>query len=184
VNAPGEELPDAIWVISDVLPDGTYGAVIHFSPDLAHSVPGGGELGAYVTAVLSAAAAAKYDAAVLAQLTAITSAEAAAETMVLLRDRRNQTEWRAGPMTLTPGVSVFNKKPFLRCAAGARAWQWDPDDVLRHVGDVLQVAVGVADDTRYYQLLIEHIGLDEPTARSVVSGLGSFFTDGNARGAR
>jgi len=131
--------------------------------------------------VLSAGAAAKYDAAVLAQLTAITSAEAAAEVMVLLREQRNRTEWRAGPMTLTPGVSAFNRKPFLRCAAGARTWQWDPDDVLHHVEDVLQVAIGVADDTRYHQLLTEHLGLDDPTARAVVSRLGSFFGDGNAR---
>lgn len=126
--------------------------------------------------MLSAAAAAKYDAAVLAQLSVVTSAEAAAETMALLRTQRDQTEWRAGPMTLTPGVSVFNKKPFLRCAASTRTWQWSPDDVLHHVMDVLQVAVGVADDTRYHRLLTEHLGLDDQTARAVVNDLGSFFT--------
>lgn len=178
MNAPREELPDAIWVISDVMPDGTYGAVIHFSPDLAYSVPGGADLGTYVTAVLSAAAAAKYDAAVLAQLTRVSSAEAAAEAVGHLRKQRNQTEWRAGPMTLTPGISAFDKKPFLRCAAGAQVWQWNPDDVLRHVGDVLQVAVGVADDTRYHRLLVDHISLDEPTARAVVGDLSSFFAGG------
>jgi len=164
------------------MPDGTYAAVIQFGSDLVYPVPGGTELGVYVTAVLSAAAAAKYDAAVLAQLTATTSAKGAAEAMVLLRERRNQAEWQAGPMTLTPGVSAYNRKPFLRCAAGGRTWQWDPVDALSHVSDVLQVAVGVADDTRYHQLLTQHIGLDDPTARAVVNDLGTyFFTSGDAR---
>lgn len=173
---PDRQDHEGVWVISDLMPDGSYGAVIQYGPDLARPITQA-EATEYVAEVLTAGSAADYDAGVYKQLTGKLGSEPvqAASIVHALRGKRGRDEYTAGLMTLTPGVSALTGKPYIRCQAAAQIWQWSPRELLQHVTHVIQVTTGVENDNHYYALLTEFIGIDEERARNVVNDLGQFL---------
>lgn len=169
---------DGIWVISDLMPDGAYCAVIQFGPDLTYPITIA-QATEYAAQIHAASSAATYDAGVHKQLTAKLgmSSEHTAWLVDQLRKRRGQEQWEAGPMTLIPGVSAFTGEAFVRCSTACRTWQWSPRELLNHVNNVLTVATGTPNDAHYYNLLTERVGIEPDRARAVIDDLGSFLED-------
>jgi hypothetical protein len=167
---------DSIWVSSDVAADEhSYVLTVHFSDDLSHPLTDGGGI-AYAATLLRACAAAEYDAAVFTQLTTKLGLDAsdAAQILAGLRKARARETWTAGPLEITPGVSVFDRTPFVRCSAGGRSWQWDPADCKQHALHVLEGASAVEDDAIYRGILTETIGIDPQRALAVVEDIAHF----------
>jgi hypothetical protein len=101
-------------------------------------------------------------------------ASAAAQPLAWLRKARARETWTAGPLEITPGVSVFNGTPFVRCQAGGRSWQWDPAEVKQHALHVLEGVGAVQDDAIYRTILTERIGIDPQRALAVVADIAHF----------
>lgn len=172
--------PTAIWVNSDLASDEeSYVATIHFNDDL--SFPLTEEEGlTYASAVLRACASAEYDAAMLAQLTGkLKMPERMVGPMLVeLREQRGPGTWQAGPLILTPGVSVFNRAPFLRCEVpGDLTWQWSPAEAKQHARHVLEVAAAVEYDAAYRAFLIDKVGIEPERALNVVGDIANFRTE-------
>lgn len=178
----------AVWVQSDVMPDGTYAVTVHapgdrsFALDRARAVD-------YTTAVYEVAARAEYDAAVFAQLVerGLAPQQVAAFIGTDLRaDRPEIDPARTAPLVFTPGVNAAGE-PFLHVhlhvpVNGGRTartsprpfTQWTPGEAREHAGYVLDCLAAVDLDAGYRRCLVGVIGLDDPTARAVVGSLASY----------
>lgn len=175
-----DDKPDAIWVISDVPANGSpnYIVTVQASNDIALSL-NAKQAGRYANTVIRAAVIARHDAAVLRQLCARpgggVSREAAAQTIAdLRRDRPPLQHGMTAPLTFEPIVSATSFAPYVHVSAGThKIAQWTPDDCFQHAGHVLEVLAGVDLDSAYLRYLTRTIGLDEPTARAAVNGLGN-----------
>jgi hypothetical protein len=174
---PGHD--QSIWVMTDWdVAHGGYCLAVHFSDDTSHSLTPEQAV-AYAVAVTEASAAASYDAAVFTQLTTKLKMPLAmvGEVLKHMRARRKKDTWRAGPMTLQPGISAFTGKPFLTCRAAGLRWQWDPSEAQQHARHVLEAVTGADLDTNYFRTLTEDFEIGMDRATQVVHDVGSFRSE-------
>lgn len=162
---------DAIWVISDVAPDGTYVTTVHVTDDVAFTLTPA-EAIAYAAAVMDASARAQFDAAVFAQMQATGMDRAlAASVIVDLRAERPRLRF-APPLSFEPLVTAAKCEAQLYVLVnGKRYAQWTPADAAQHVTQVLEVAAGVDLDAAYRRYLVGPIGMDDEKARALVGSL-------------
>lgn len=164
--------PDtAIWVISDVAPDGTYVTTVHATDDVAFTLTPA-ETMAYAAAVMGVCARAEYDAAVVAQLLATGMDVCLAVSVVIdLRAERPPVAF-ATPLSFEPFVIGPTREPQLYVLVnGERYSQWTPADAVQHVMQVLEVAAGVDLDAAYRRYLVGPIAMDDKLARALVGAL-------------
>jgi hypothetical protein len=168
--------PDAIWVISDVTPGGTYVVTVQAGPDHAATLTRDDAL-AYAVTVFEAATRAEYDAGVVAQLTATGMSIVLAGSVVTdLRADRPPLVDAGHPLTYEPIVTAIKREPaLLVCRDGERIAQWTPADARSHAGNVLSVLAAVDLDAAYRRLLVGAIGLDDERARALVGQLGQYL---------
>lgn len=179
--------PHALWIISDVLPDGTFAPSLTDGGDRAVSLCDGRAAG-YATAVASAAARAQHDAAVLRQITELgtkrTDADYAEESafFVVSELRSGRADLVCG---LEPDVSVLPVLVKPESTPGVMVTMFGVDgfmdvgQAMEHAAWVLAATEGAELDRRYCEYLQRHIGLDEPTARGAVGDLGEWLNDGD-----
>lgn len=167
---------EAVWVVSDVAPDGTYVVGLHYGPDTAWVLDRNQAL-RYAAAVAAAAARAAYDAAMMRQLTnklGMPLASAAGFIADVRADRPPLDDAALEPLGLNPGVSAFTGEPFIRITvSGKLVGQWSPADALQHSTHVLEVLAGVDLDAGYYRALTA-TGVDEARMRAAVEDLANF----------
>jgi len=174
----GEEAasgPDSIWVVADVDPAGTYSLTVQYNQDSAICLDRNGSI-AYATELMTAAAAASYDAAVLAQIMGLMDMplqEAGSVVMDLRKDRPPLDEAALGPLRIQPGVSARTHQPFLHCSLvdDPMEWQWTPEQAEEHALYVLQCYPVANLDNAYRRFMVGVIGLDDATARAAVGDL-------------
>lgn len=162
-----------IWVQSDLMLDGTYATVVHYSDDVTRVLDRETAF-RYAAAVRTAAARAEHDAAVAAQMTGMgVDVHAVAHVVAGLRqDRPPLDEEVLAPLRLEPGVSASRRVGFLGVFVGERqVGQWDPADARAHAGDVLHVLAGVDLDAAYHRYLVGVIGVDADRARDTITDL-------------
>jgi hypothetical protein len=169
------EEAQAVWVIADLMPDGTtYVPTIHIGDDLAFPLDGDRAI-AYALAVQTAAERAAYDEIVCAQLMELLKGDGSlvAEVVSTLRERRPPLDDAAtAPLTFEPFVSARTREGGLFVSVhGKRLFQWSVADARQHAGHVIQVLCGVELDAAYRTLLTEHVGVDAGTARAMVDNL-------------
>lgn len=176
--------PDAIWVISDVAPDGTYVATVQAGDDVAVTLPPDRAI-AYALAALGAACRAEYDASVFAQLTTlgVTEVHAAGMILDLRKDRPPLDDDATKPLRFEPLVTSAAKEPAVYVELnGERIARWTTEDTRGHAMHVLEVLLGVDLDAAYRKQLVGVIGLDDETARAAVGGLAQHRKGGVANG--
>ncbi|RCG19076.1 hypothetical protein DQ384_38000 [Sphaerisporangium album] len=164
---------DAIWVQSNLLPDGTYAASIHYDQDRSRVLDRHAGL-AYAAAVIDVASQAEHDAAVIRQLTAtgVRLTHAAATVAELRADRPPIDDAVTAPLRLVPGVSQKTGNAFLAVFIGARqVGQWDPGDAREHATAVLEALAAADLDAAYRRHLIGIVGLDPGSAQAAVNDL-------------
>jgi hypothetical protein len=165
--------PPALWVQSDVAPDGTYVVGLHFGDDRAW-VFTRSEAIQHAVAVLTQAERAEYDAAVLALLhgkLGMPLPDAGAFVANDLRPDRPPVD-EPGPIALVPGVLARDLRGFLTLHLdGEPVGQWEIDSAHRHAVAVLQAVAAVDNDAAFYRLLRGPVGLEEPRARAVVADI-------------
>jgi len=164
---------DAVWVESDRTPQGIYRATIHPTPDV--SIPlGHAQATVYAEAVVLVCEYADYDAAVIAQLTALgISVEQAAEQVAEMRKQRRVPPRAAtAPLVFTPVVSASTGRPYVHVYLRGKALtQWSTDDARGHAMHVLSVAVAATLDRRYHEHLTRVVGLTAEQAATTVHNL-------------
>lgn len=164
---------DAIWVQSDLAPDGTsYMTAIHYDADQSRVLDRESAL-ACVEEIHRAAVQAEHDAAVIRQLTSIgIGLEEAARAVAGLRaDRPPLDESATAPLRLVPGVSQKTGQAFLAVhISGRQVGQWDPADARDHASHILAVQAAADLDAAYRRYLLS-AGLDTETANAVVNDL-------------
>lgn len=169
---------DAIWVQSDLAPDGsTYVTAIHYDADQSRILTPETAY-AYVNEVFRASVMAEHDAAVIRQLRATgVDLEAAAQAVATMReDRPPLNDAATAPLRLVPGVSLRTGAGFLALHVGDRQiGQWDPDDARDHATNVLAVQTACDLDAAYRRFLIGSAGIEPDRALAVVGGLAEFM---------
>ena len=172
-NTTSETGNRGIWVISDfVLSEDKYVLSVELTADASYAMDQSQAL-EFVAALLGAAGAARFDAALNRQLTQkldFDPADAALVVNELRKRRRNQT-WEAGPVKLTPGVSGLSGKPFVDMDVPGESHQLDTEKIEEIARHVLQQSTSVQYDNDYYKFLTTKQDLDPDTARNVVSDL-------------
>lgn len=166
------DTPDtAIWVVSDVAPDGTYVTTVHATDDVAFTLTPS-EAMTYAAAVMDASARAQFDAAVVAQLlTTGMDMRLAVSVVVDLRAERPPLVFGT-PLSFEPFVMGPTREPKLWVLVnGAKYAQWAPADARQHAMQVLEVAAGVDLDAAYRRFLVGPIGMDDEKARALVGAL-------------
>jgi hypothetical protein len=166
-----------IWVQSDVTPDGTYAATIHYSGDRSRILDRDAAL-AYAATIHDAAIRAEHDAAVLAQLvaTGMPLALAAGTLADLRKDRPPLDDQATAPLRLAPGVSGRTKEAFLAVEIdGKVVGQWTPGDARDHASNALAVVAAVDLDAAYRRWLIGKAGLAADRASAAVGDLAAYI---------
>lgn len=133
---------------------------------------------AYVTELMWAVTCAEYDAAVLAQLTAVKKLDMEHISWVmrgLREDRRPVQPAATYPVVYTPIVSARDHLPRVTAQCGQTKWQWETEVARQHCQQVLQTSAGVDMDAAYYKHLTGFLGLPEGTAREMVGGLREYL---------
>lgn len=172
------ETLEAIWVISDLAPDGaTYLPVVHLGEDIALPLEGDKAI-AYAVTVQGAAERAAYDEIVLDQLLEMVGGDrmdVLAAAMTAMREGRPPLDDDAtAPFRFEPFVSAFNRQGgIFLWVNGERYAQWTVVDARQHAAHVLQVHSGVPLDAAYRRLLTEIIQVPAETARIMVDDLGN-----------
>jgi hypothetical protein len=171
--------PSAIWVTSDINPDGSASYIVTVSAtnDVALSLRADDAV-RYVAAVTRAAVIARHDAAVVNQLRGPIGLDPkdAGYTIVELRqDREPVQDDATAPMRFEPIISGSTFKPYVHVwAAGKRISQWTPEDCFEHAGYVMQTLAGADLDSAYYRYLTGVVGVPEQSARGAVADLGNY----------
>jgi hypothetical protein len=162
----------AVWITSDLLPDGTYAPAIIFDADTSVALTEANAV-TYALSILEAAQAADYDAAVLRQLAPLVGAKIAAVTIARdIRPNRRRTRPSGTPLELRPGVSQATGEAFLKVEIrGKIVGQWSVADAREHALRILDAAIVADFDGAYYRTLIGAIEIPESTARTVVDDL-------------
>lgn len=170
---------NTVWVSSECDPvTGVYVCTVQRGDHVLRSLPRTEAL-AYADAFTRHVANARYDATVVQQLRGIGVDDMQAVGMVvrdLRAERPSPNPLATHPITIEPMVSQRDLIARLKLTDGTGSeWQWDTEDALRHVMHVLEVSAGVDMDALYLRLLRSSIGLDEGTARGMVTRLGDYY---------
>jgi hypothetical protein len=167
--------PEAIWVVSDVAPDGTYVCTVQAGDDLAVTLDRQRAL-AYAVALYAAVGYAEYDAAVLKQLTTLgIGEEMAAHCVADLRaDRAPVDDAATAPLRFVPLLTAKREPALFVEVNGRRISQWTPADGRQHAGHVLDIVAAVDLDAAYFRFLRGPVALAEGRARAVVGSLGEY----------
>jgi hypothetical protein len=169
----------AVWVTSELLPDGHYTAAVAFTDDRSVALDEPAAV-RYTLAILDAVQSAEHDAAVLTQLhnTLGLDEKTAAEFLVHeLRPARRALRETGTPLTLVPGVSHRDRRGFLTVHVdGQPVGQWELTDAREHARYVLEALLAVEYDTAYHGVLTELLDLDDGRARNVVEDIGNHRT--------
>lgn len=159
----------AVWVISDVAPDGSYALAVNIGEDRSRILDHAGAH-AYASTVLAACARAEYDAAVLAQMQAdlgLSLIDAGYMVRDLRAGRPPLDDDAIAPLRLEPVVGRAG--PVLHVYLdGQRVSQWTLAEAHTHALHVLQVLAGVPLDAGYRQLLVDHVGVTPDIASRLV----------------
>lgn len=166
-------MTDSVWIKSEPDDTGTYHLYLELGPD--DVVPlGVTEAYGWAREVLSAVAAAEYDAAVMRQIRSLgLPQQGAAEMVQLMRaDRAEHVPVSMIPgLALVPGVSAFTGLAFVRLDRHGRpVGQWEMDDARQHALGVIEALEVTALDSAYLRAL-GHIGIDRGRALQVVTDL-------------
>lgn len=168
---------DAIWVISDVTPFGTYVVTVQVGDDMAVTLDRSRAM-RYALTVVDATTRAEYDAAVFAQMSALGIADerTAAEPLIQLRtDRPPLDDDATAPLRFEPVVTSRKKRPVVHVHLGGKVIsEWSPDDARGHAMHVLEVTCGVDLDSAYRRLLVGWVGLDDDKARTAVGDIANY----------
>lgn len=173
---PGPDSLNAVWIKSEPDEHGRYHLYLELGPDDVTPLDVTAAYG-WAREVLSAAAAAEYDAAVLAQLAAIGLDDGHAVTIVtaLREDRAPYVPVGAVPgLALIPGVSHRNRLGFLRLERhGQPVGQWELGDAREHALAVIEALEVTVMDSAYLRALTGIVGVDRTRALAVVTDLAS-----------
>lgn len=171
---PAEETVGSVWVRTVPTPDGAgYMVSVELDDDTARPLSPL-DVPAYVRAVVSAASAAEYDAAVFTQLmrTVEMSAVEVAKTVAELRSRRAPLDATAmAPLLLQPAVNPSGKPFLVLQIRGRVVGQWTLGDARSHAMGVLEADASRHLDEVYRDWLMNAAGLDPGTAHAVVADL-------------
>ncbi|MEU8279537.1 hypothetical protein ACFYOK_29525 [Microbispora bryophytorum] len=170
----------SIWVQSDLLPDGTYVAAVHYDDDRSRVLGRDAAL-RYAATVHDAATRAEHDAAVVAQMAklGLPHATAAQALWDLRNDRPPLDDAAIAPLRLKPCVSAQRGVGYLEVQIGARlVGQWDPDDARDHAANVLTVLAAVDLDAAYRRYLMTTVELDAALAQDAVGDLANHIGGG------
>lgn len=153
--------------------------MIHFNDDISFALDHQDIACRYAMAFLNAAHHAEYVAAIIEQMTVKLGLphEAVAQVGADFRAMVGRDTWKAGPVEVTPGVSIFTRKPFLRCQVQEMTWQWTPADVRDHVQGVLDVSAAAELDSMYRHYLITTIGIEPERAPAIVADIANHRED-------
>lgn len=176
--------PEAIWVVSDVAPDGTYVCTVQAGDDLAVTLDRQRAV-AYAMALYTAVGYAEYDAAVLAQLTTLGVGDRMAAQCVadLRADRAPVDDAATTPLRFVPLVTAAKREPGLFIEIGGRrVAQWTTADGRQHAGHVLDIVAAVDLDAAYHRFLRGPVALDDDRARAVVGSLSEHRIGGSDDG--
>lgn len=171
---------ESVWIKSEPDEAGTYHLYLELGPD--DVVPlGVEEAYGWAREVLSATAAAEYDAAVLRQLKHVgIDKEAVVEMVRLMRDDRAEhipVSMIPG-LALVPGVSAFTGNGFLRLDRHhKRVGQWELDDARQHALGVIEALEVTTLDSAYLRALEHHAGIDRGRALQIVTDLANHRCD-------
>lgn len=177
---------DAVWIKSEPDEAGAYHLYLELGED--DVVPlGMEEAYGWAREVLSAVAAAEYDAAVLRQIQSLDlPVEAAVEMVRTIRDDRAEhipISMIPG-LALIPGVSAFTGNGFLRLERHGKAvGQWEMDDARQHALSVIEALEVTVLDSAYLRALEHTVDLDRGRAMAVVGGLAEHRTSGGPAGS-
>lgn len=175
---------DAIWVQSDLAPDGTtYVTAIHYDDDKSRILTPETAY-AYVAEMFRAAVIAEHDAAVIRQLRAmdIKLEDAAGIVAELREDRPPLNDATTAPLRLVPGVSLKTGDGFLAVHLGDRQiGRWEPADARDHATNVLSVQTAADLDGAYRRYLVGSAGIEPDRALAVINDLAEFIGKGRAR---
>lgn len=170
--------PAALWVATEAATDGTYIATLELGDDL--SVPLNRDTAIrHAMAMITAAQYARYDAAVISQLTGKLdfALPDAAELIAGMRDDRpplNPDD--TAPLRLEPGVAMATREPFIGLWCGQRQiGQLDAPSAEQHASYMLQVTIAADLDGAYHRWL-RTAGIDDNRARAVVADLRDWRT--------
>lgn len=167
---------ETLWVKTEPDLAGVYHVVLELGPDDIWTLD---EDAAYrwVGHCLAAAAQAEYDAAVLAQLTALgLPQDVVVATVQKLRSGRPASVPLAEGtgLALVPGVSASTRKGFLRIERnGQPIGQWEIEDARQHGMYVVESVEVAKLDTAYLAVLRE-ADLGDDVAHHAVANLGKY----------
>lgn len=128
--------------------------------------------------VLSACAAAEYDATVLKQLSQLDGITEVMASHVVMEMREDRQAFVPDPilrgLALVPGVSHRSKEGFLAIVKdGEPIGQWDLEDGRKHALTMLEAMEVAPLDGAYYRTLLK-TEVDPPLARMIVSDLAAY----------
>jgi hypothetical protein len=178
---PEAREPDAIWVVSDVAPDGTYVTTVQASDDVAVVLDRKRAM-EYAMAVYTAVGYAEYDAAVFHQLVSLGISHPNAAHCVgdLRADRAPLDDAATAPLRFVPLVTAAKHQPAVYVEVnGRRISQWTTSDARQHAGHVLDICAAVDLDAAYRRYLRGPLRLDDGRARAVVGSLGEHRIGGS-----
>lgn len=168
---------DAIWIKSEPDDQGVYHLYLELNAD--DVVPlGPDEAYGWAREVLSAVAAAEYDAAVIRQLTDGLGLPLDSAVLMVRSMRDDRAEHIPVSMipglALIPGVSASSGNAFLRLDRhGKPVGQWEMDDARQHALGVIEALEITTYDGAYLRALAR-IGIDRTTALQVIGDLAQY----------
>jgi hypothetical protein len=164
--------PTMIWVKSDVTPEGTYIVSVEVDDDLSIPLPRDAAI-RYAMALITAGENARYDAAVLKQITRkmdIPLREAIEVVVSMREDRPPLDPADTAPLTFAPGVTS-KLDPYIGIhLPGRQIGQFTPTSASEHALYVLQVIAGADLDAAYHRWLTS-TGADDNRIRGAVADL-------------
>lgn len=173
---PDDDNERIVWLRSDVMPDGSYRAVVEF--DLDHSAALTHERAMrYSTAILDAVQAAEYDAAVLRQLTGRLALDATAAGQLITRDlraARRPLRSTGTALALRPGVTAEGHAFLVVSIGGSEVGQWSLADARGHALYALEASLAADYDATYHRTLVAKIGVTDRVARATVQDIGNY----------
>lgn len=185
---PDQPSEDDVWIKTEPRPDNQgYLVTLSVGQDVAVTLDRDSAL-AYALYVQDAVSRARYDAAVVRQLTSLDIGlkEVGGLIADLRKDRPEMVHnW---PIKLEPGVSHRDGHPFLLLFFNPRVvhgrttepiGQWETDAAVQHAQGVLDACLVADLDTGYLTALKGLIGLEEPSAMGAVDALAEFRRPGD-----
>lgn len=163
---------EALWVRSEVLPNGTYGVGISVGEDRAWVLTRDQAV-AYAVTCFARATEAEHDAAAFTLLRAIGVPQPTAAAVVArdIRPSRPVDHSATEPLRFIVQLGL-RAGPFLRMTLDGRpAGELTPADLRDHAAAVLNCIAAADLDANLRRVLVGQVGLDDERARAVVGSL-------------